>query len=232
MKLKTFEDITELQPRPTDQAIVNNVKDILIELEDDGFTVEVGSCVIFGDGSVYVDKEAISLEKKGLVVEINNREPNGESKNFKYGKISEYILTVVDFMKEEWEYIEPIYIYDKFSLEFLGSGYTKHKGKPKQDEEIQSFKLIIKKSKPTMMRRFLKKFEAFSMNVDVCPRCGESTNNQTTMSVFNTDTICIPCKNKEKEDPDYQLAVDTEAAEVRKGNYNYPGIYPNYKPLD
>ena len=80
--------------------------------------------------------------------------------------------------------------------------------------------------------RHLKTFEAFSMNVDVCPRCGESTNNQTTMSVFNTDTICIPCKNKEREDPDYQLAVDTEAAEVRKGNYNYPGIYPNYKPLD
>lgn len=83
-----------------------------------------------------------------------------------------------------------------------------------------------------MMKRFLKKFEAFSMNVDVCPRCGEYTNNQTTMSVFNTDTICIPCKEKEKQDPDYQLAVDTEATEVRKGNYNYPGIYPNYKPLD
>lgn len=64
MKLKTFEDITELQPRPTDQAIVNNVKDLLIELEDDGFTVEIGSCAIFGDGSVYVDREAFDLEKK------------------------------------------------------------------------------------------------------------------------------------------------------------------------
>lgn len=231
MKLKTFEDITELQPRPTDQALVDNVNDILIELKDENFDIGVGSCVIFGDGSVYVDRP-FDLEKKGLIVIIYDKEPSGDYKNFKYEKISEYILTVVDFMKEEWEYIEPIYIYDKFSLEFLGSGYTKHKGKPKQDEEIQSFKLIIKKSKPTMMKRFLKKFEAFSMNVDVCPRCGESTNNQTTMSVFNTDTICIPCKEKEKEDPDYQLAVDTEAAEVRKGNYNYPGIYPNYKPLD
>ena len=83
-----------------------------------------------------------------------------------------------------------------------------------------------------MLKRFIKKFESFSMNVDVCPRCGESTNGRTTMSVFNTDTICIPCKEKEKEDPDYQMAVDTEAEEVRKGNYNYPGIYPNYKPLD
>ena len=83
-----------------------------------------------------------------------------------------------------------------------------------------------------MLKRFIKKFETFSMNVDVCPRCGNSTNGRTTMSVFNTEVICIPCKEKEKEDPDYQMAVDTEAAEVRKGNYNYTGIYPNYKPLN
>ena len=82
-----------------------------------------------------------------------------------------------------------------------------------------------------MLKRFLKKFEAFSMP-QYCPRCGEDTNGNTSVGIFNTDTICIPCKDKEKEDPDYQFAVDTEAAEVRKGNYNYPGIYPNYKPLD
>ena len=29
MKLKTFEDITELEVRPTEQAIVDNVNDIL-----------------------------------------------------------------------------------------------------------------------------------------------------------------------------------------------------------
>jgi hypothetical protein len=78
----------------------------------------------------------------------------------------------------------------------------------------------------------LKKFETFSMNVDFCPRCKESTNGRTTMSVFNTEVICISCREKEKEDPDYKSAVDTEVDETRKGNYNYPGIYPNYKPLD
>ncbi len=230
MELKTFEDITGITGTPTDQKIVSGVRDILIELEDEGFLVQVGNVDDDDFGNTFVG-EPLNIEENGLLM-IEIRMPEQQYYNFKYSDVSEYILTVVDFMKEEWEYIEPIYIYYKFSLEFLGSGYTKHKGKPKQDEEIQSFRLIIKKSKPTMMKRFLKKFEAFSMNVDVCPRCGESTNNQTTMSVFNTDTICIPCKNKEKEDPDYQLAVDTEAAEVRKGNYNYPGIYPNYKPLD
>jgi hypothetical protein len=229
MKLKTFE---ELEVRHTDQALVNNVNDILVELKDEGFNIEVGSCVIFGDGSVYVDKP-FNLEKKGLIVEISYIESSDSqtpaTKKFKYSEISEYILTVVDFMKEEWVDIEPIYSY--YTNPYRQLVYKNHERIPKQDEDIQSFRLIIKKSKPTMLKRFLKKFETFSMNVDFCPRCGESTNGRTTMSVFNTEVICIPCKEKEKEDPDYQMAVDTEAAEVGKGNYNYTGIYPNYKPL-
>jgi hypothetical protein len=90
-------------------------------------------------------------------------------------------------------------------------------------------KEVIEKSVGQTVESFKKmkhlvKFETFSMNVDTCPRCGESTDGKTTMSIFNTDVICIPCKEEEKKDPDYQLAVDTEAAEIRKGNYNYPGI--------
>jgi hypothetical protein len=164
------------------------------------------------------------------MIEIEKRIPGQEFQDFKYSDVSEYILTVIDFMKEEWTYVKIIYDYETFNLE---DGFKRNKNsKPKLNEEIQKLRLFIRKEKPTMLKRFLKKFEAFSMHQDVCPRCGESTNGKTTMSVFNTDTICIPCKDKEKEDPDYQLAVDTEADEVRKGNYNYPGIYPNYKPLD
>ncbi len=232
MKLKTFEDITEISDRPTDKAIIDNVNDILVELVDVGFEPEVGVAEYddnFGD--IYAGPYCVDLDKKGLVVDINItsniRWDEGTLYNyFEYNQISEYILTIIDFMKLNWEYMEVIYLYN------IDSGYQRYKKAPKQEQKLQRFTLLINKSKPTMMKRFLKKFEAFSMNVDVCPRCGEYTNNQTTMSVFNTDTICIPCKEKEKQDPDYQLAVDTEAAEVRKGNYNYPGIYPNYKPLD
>ena len=236
MKLKTFEDITEITGTPTDQKIVNGVRDILIELEDEGFLVQVGNVDDDNFGNTFVG-EPLNIEKNGLLMIEIKRTPNQqlqqEEENFKYGDISEYILTVIDFMKERWPYVKVIYDYETFSLDFMDGGFKRHRdSKPKLNEEIQKLRLFIRKEKPTMMKRFLKKFEAFSMNVDICPRCGESTNNQTTMSVFNTDTICIPCKNKEKEDPDYQLAVDTEAAEVRKGNYNYPGIYPNYKPLD
>jgi rRNA maturation protein Nop10 len=231
MKLKTFEDITSITGTPTDQKIVNGVRDILIELEDQGFLVEVGNAD-YDDmsGETFIG-DPLNIDVDGLLmVEIIKRIPGQQYENFKYSDISEYILTVIDFMKEEWTYVKVIYNYETFNLE---DGFKRYRdSKPKLNEEIQKLKLFIRKEKPTMLKRFLKKFEAFSMNVDVCPRCGESTNNQTTMSVFNTDTICIPCKDKEKEDPDYQLAVDTEAAEVRKGNYNYPGIYPNYKPLD
>lgn len=234
MKLKTFEDITSITGTPTDQKIVNGVRDILIELEDEGFLVEVGSVEDDDFGNTFVG-EPLNIEENGLLmIDITKRIPEQEYKNFKYSDISEYILTVIDFMKERWTYVKVIYDYDTFNLDFMnGGGFKRHKdSKPKLNEEIQKLRLFIRKEKPTMLKRFLKKFEAFSMYQDVCPRCGESTNGKTTMSVFNTDTICIPCKEKEKEDPDYQLAVDTEADEVRKGNYNYPGIYPNYKPLD
>jgi len=52
------------------------------------------------------------------------------------------------------------------------------------------------------------------------------------MSVFNQDTICMSCKEKEKKDPDYELAREAESEAVRRGDYNYPGLIPNYKPLD
>ena len=76
------------------------------------------------------------------------------------------------------------------------------------------------------------KKESFDMNKSSCDRCGESTNNVTIMSVFNTDVICKECKDLERKDPDYQLACDIEREEVRKGNTNFQGAFPNYKPLD
>lgn len=231
--VKKFEDITEITVLPSDKAIIDNVDDILIELVDIGFEPEVGVAEYDDDfGDIYAGPYCHELDKRGLLVDINitsnMRWDEGTLYNyFEYNQISEYILTIIDFMKLNWGYIEVVYLYN------IDSGYQRHRKAPKQEQKLQRFTLLIKKNKkPGMIRRFMKKFEAFSMKVDVCPRCGESTNNQTTMSVFNTDVICLPCKDREKDDPDYQLAVDTEAEEVRKGNYNYPGIYPNYKPLD
>jgi len=57
-----------------------------------------------------------------------------------------------------------------------------------------------------------------------CDRCGLPHNNITTMSKFNTDTICMPCKDKEILHPEYEKASQAEIAEIKKGNYNFEGI--------
>lgn len=56
-----------------------------------------------------------------------------------------------------------------------------------------------------------------------CQRCGNETI-ATIMSMFNTQMICMGCKDEEKKNPRYDEAVRREAEEVKKGNYNFEGI--------
>jgi hypothetical protein len=57
----------------------------------------------------------------------------------------------------------------------------------------------------------------------ICERCYTDTLSHT-MSTFNTQTICLKCKEKETQHPDYERARDAESAEVRRGNYNFQGV--------
>ena len=70
-----------------------------------------------------------------------------------------------------------------------------------------------------------------SFHRDNCDRCGKSTNGSTTMSVFNEDVICMDCKKEEKNDPEYGAAVEAEREATMRGDRNYKGALPNYKPL-
>lgn len=79
--------------------------------------------------------------------------------------------------------------------------------------------------------RYSKRHGSFDMRRDNCDRCGESTNNMTTMSMFNEDIICMDCKDKEKKDPEYGAASEAEREQLKSGNKNYKGAIPNYKPL-
>lgn len=56
-----------------------------------------------------------------------------------------------------------------------------------------------------------------------CERCGKETN-VTTMSMFNTQTICMECKDAERKRPDYKDALEADRAAVRAGNWNFKGI--------
>lgn len=61
-----------------------------------------------------------------------------------------------------------------------------------------------------------------------CHRCHQEVTSHT-MSRFNTDTICIPCEEKERKHPKYKEASDAELKACQSGNYNFKGIG---KPAD
>ena len=56
-----------------------------------------------------------------------------------------------------------------------------------------------------------------------CDRCGKPLTVRT-MSMFNTETICMGCAEAERKRPDYAAARDAEAAAVRAGNFNFKGV--------
>lgn len=57
-----------------------------------------------------------------------------------------------------------------------------------------------------------------------CDRCGSSLAYGRTMSMFNTDCICMKCKDAETRHPRYREAAEAEMAEVKKGNRWFGGI--------
>ena len=57
-----------------------------------------------------------------------------------------------------------------------------------------------------------------------CVRCGGDLTKGRTMSAFSQEVICMGCKDKEKQDPDYKRAVDADIEQIKQGNYNYEGI--------
>ena len=62
---------------------------------------------------------------------------------------------------------------------------------------------------------------------ETCDRCNGSLADGRTMSMFNTDCICLKCKKKERNHPDYEKARNADIAAVKSGNYNFKGIgYP------
>jgi len=56
-----------------------------------------------------------------------------------------------------------------------------------------------------------------------CQRCN-GDDRITTGSMFNTEMICLKCKEKEKKHETYEFARKVESDQVRGGNYNYEGI--------
>ena len=103
--------------------------------------------------------------------------------------------------------------------------YTAGEGEVDRPSRVMSFDNFAKDDISAVKK------ESFGMNKENCDRCEKPTGGSTTMSIFNQDVICLQCKRKEKLDPDYEPAVVAEQEAVRNGDYNFPGVYPDYKPL-
>lgn len=56
-----------------------------------------------------------------------------------------------------------------------------------------------------------------------CDRCGKKLKSRIC-SMYNTDCICMECKDAEMKREDYTEAVAAEIAAVRLGDYNFSGI--------
>lgn len=56
-----------------------------------------------------------------------------------------------------------------------------------------------------------------------CDRCGHRLTARIT-SMFNTDTLCLTCKQKEEAHPAYGRARQAEQDAIRCGDRNFPGI--------
>lgn len=56
-----------------------------------------------------------------------------------------------------------------------------------------------------------------------CDRCGAELTVRT-MSMLNEDVICMRCKEKERQRPDYCKAVEADNAAIRRGDRNFKGI--------
>ena len=57
-----------------------------------------------------------------------------------------------------------------------------------------------------------------------CERCGGTLEGGRTMSMFNTQCICMECAEKERKRPDYRKALEAERKAVAQGNRYFKGI--------
>ena len=64
----------------------------------------------------------------------------------------------------------------------------------------------------------------------MCDRCGKKLTDGRMMSMFNTDCICLECKQNEMRMEEYAVACKAENAAVKCGETNFRGIgLPNKK---
>ena len=58
----------------------------------------------------------------------------------------------------------------------------------------------------------------------LCDRCKKPLNGARIMSMYNTDCLCMECKEAETKRDDYKKAQEADINAIKKGDYNFAGI--------
>lgn len=67
-------------------------------------------------------------------------------------------------------------------------------------------------------------------SVKNCDRCNiDLSGKSRIMSKMNTDVLCSDCHEEEMNHEHYKKACDAEHEEIKKGNYNYEGLFVGQK---
>jgi len=128
------------------ETIINNIKDIFVELVDGGFVAEPR----ISNSEIYVNiKPYITLQSEDT---------------FKYEVISEYVIMFIDYVNTIWEDIVVWYDYQYISYDGVDDCYSQKT--PPNHLDIVSMRVRIKrKNKENFIKRFLKKFEEVEHNM-------------------------------------------------------------------
>jgi len=171
---------------------------------------------------VYIDDKSKKAESIKELTEYRDSYASGNQNSLLFGKPMSYY-------KEQYQMaIDLIKAMDGETKFKAGGSVTNGEPKPSEidfvvGEKSGSTWLFPKDAKDKNLQG-IKLKNGGKMNVENCDRCNRPTGNVTTMSMFNEDVICMSCKEKEKQHPDYKKAVDADNSEIKKGNYNFKGI--------
>ncbi len=129
--------------------IKNDIEGILVELIDKGFVFNVYKGVVNikrpKDPNAYYNTFSIDSDVEGLVIKIENTE-------IKINDIEDYVLTVIDYIKMEWD-ISEIVIYDsnRFDWWNMSTQFSKKFNRSfdwfrlNKNSKINNFAISIKK---------------------------------------------------------------------------------------
>ena len=186
------------------ETIINNIKDIFVELVDEGFIVKP------------------TISDSELTVEIRPYITLKSPDTFKYGVISEYVIMFIDYINSIKTLIPLSIIYD------VDGVYTRKA--PNDDTDIININVIVKIKKkentPNFIRKFLKRFVEIENNMKHLKRFNENSDFEYDTWEEITESLDVYQLYELLQFKYGEVLTDTkQAIDEEEGDYNPDHIY-------